>query len=77
MTMTIEFEAIEFDTADEALQHFNASGYGDGVITLEGRYYVTRDAEADRLAAAGCAFAYVCDHQMPDGTFQIVTVPVN
>ena len=75
--MTIEFEAIEFDKADEAIQHFNASGYGDAVIALGGRYYVTRDAEADRLAAAGIEFAYVCDHEMPDGSFRIMTVPVN
>lgn len=75
--MTIEFNAIAFDTADEALQHYYASGYGDAVIALGGRYYVTRDAEADRLAAAGVEFAYVCDHEMPDGTFRIVTVPVN
>ncbi|HKQ48615.1 MAG TPA: hypothetical protein VJZ71_11140 [Phycisphaerae bacterium] len=75
--MTLEFEAIEFDTADEALQHFCASGYGDAVITLSGKSYVIRQAEADRLAAAGCEFAYLCDHEMPDGTFRIMTVPVN
>ena len=75
--MTIEFEAIEFETADAALQHFNASGYGDTVITIGGKSYVTRQAEADRLTAAGAEFAYLCDHEMPDGTFQIMTVPVN
>ena len=75
--MTIEFQAIEFDTADEATQHYYASGYGDAVIMLDGKYYVTRKAEADRLAAAGVEFAYVFDHDMPDGTNRIITVPVN
>lgn len=75
--MTIEFEAIEFDTTDEALQHYSASGYGDAVIAVNRRYYVVRNAEANRLAAAGVEFAYVCDHEMPDGTFRIMTVPVN
>jgi hypothetical protein len=75
--MTIEFTAIEFDTAGEAIQHYDASGYGDAVITLGGKYYVTHKAEADRLAAAGVAFAYLYDHEMPDGTYRTMTVPVN
>lgn len=75
--MTITFEAIEFDTADEAIQHYYASGYGDAVISLGRKYYVTTRAEADRIAAAGIEFAYVFDHDMPDGTKRIMTVPVN
>lgn len=75
--MTIEFQAIEFDSADEAIQHYYASGYGDAVIALDGKYYVTRKTEAERLAVAGVEFAYVFDHDMPDGTNRIITVPVN
>jgi len=26
--------------------------------------------EADRLAEAGIEFAYLCDHEMPDGTWR-------
>lgn len=75
--MTIEFEAIEFETAGEAIQHYYASGYGDDVIALAGKYYLTRKAESERIAAAGVEFAYLHDHEMPDGTHRIVTVPVN
>jgi hypothetical protein len=75
--MTIEFRGIEFDSADEAIQHYYASGYGDRVISLGNRYYVTRQAEAERLAAAGVEFAHVFLHDMPNGTERIVTVPVN
>ena len=75
--MTITFEAIEFDTAGEAIQHYYASGYGDAVISLGGKYYVTKRGEADRLAEAGSEFAYVFDHDMPDGSNRIMTVPVN
>jgi hypothetical protein len=75
--MTITFKAIEFDYAGEALQYYDASGYGDAVISLGRKCYVTRKAEAERLAAAGVEFAYVFDHEMPDGSFRIMTVPVN
>ncbi len=74
--MTIEFKAIEFETASEAIQWTEADGRGKAV-RLDGKNYVIEEAEADRLAAAGVEFAYLCDHQMPDGTFRIVTVPVN
>ncbi len=74
--MTIEFKAIEFKTAGEAIQWTEADGRGKAV-RLDGKNYVMEEAEADRLAAAGVEFAYLCDHEMPDGTFRIVTVPVN
>ena len=45
--MTITFEGIEFDHADKALQHYDASGYGDRVISLDGKYYVTKRAERE------------------------------
>lgn len=74
---TMTFEAIEFPTANEAIQHYYASGYGDRVIALQGKYYVTKEAEADRLARARVEFAYVFDHDRPDGRNVIMTVPVN
>ncbi len=74
--MTINFKALDFETADEAIQHTYASG--DGVaIRLRGQPMVVEHEDADRLSAAGVEFAYLCDHQMPDGSNRIVTVPVN
>jgi hypothetical protein len=75
--MTITFEAIEFANAHEAIQHYYASGYGDNVISLHGKYYLIKRIEADRIEMAGIEFAYVFDHEMPDGTSRIMTVPVN
>jgi len=74
--MTTEFKAIEFETAHEAIQWTEADGCGVAV-RVEGKNLVVARAEADRLAAAGVEFAYLCDHQMPDGEHRIVTVPVN
>lgn len=74
--MSIEFKAIEFPTAHEAIQHTFASGQGEAIL-LGGKSYVAEQAEIDRLAAAGVEFAYLCDHEMPDGTHRIITVPVN
>ena len=74
--MTIEIKAIEYDNADEAIQHMDAAGWGEA-ITVGGKYLVVEQAEADRLAAAGIEFAYLHDHEMPDGEHRIITVPVN
>lgn len=74
--MTIEFKAIEFDNASEAIQHAEASGRGEA-IRLDGRNLVIDQGDADRLAAAGVEFAYLCDHELPDGSHRIVTIPVN
>jgi hypothetical protein len=73
----ITFQAIEFDNAHEAIQHYYASGYGDAVISLGRNYYVIKRVEADRIEAAGIGFAYVFDHDMPDGSNRIMTVPIN
>ena len=75
--MTIEFRAIEFATAHEAIQWIETDGPHDKVIRLNGTYYAVEQAEADRLAAAGVEFAYIHEHQMPDGERRIVTVPIN
>ncbi len=74
--MSIEIKAIEFPTAHEAIQWTYASGKGEAIL-LRGKRYVAEQSEIDRLAAAGVEFAYLCDHEMPDGTHRIITVPVN
>ncbi len=74
--MSIEIKAIEFPTAHEAIQWTYASGKGEAIL-LRGKNYVAEQSEIDRLAAAGVEFAYLCDHEMPDGTHRIITVPVN
>ena len=37
-------------------------------ILLDGKWLVVTSHEADRLAKARIEFAYLCDHEMPDGT---------
>jgi hypothetical protein len=74
--MTIRFNALDFPTADEAIQHTYASGEGVA-IRLNGEPLVVLQEDADRLDTAGVEFAYLCDHEMPDGSHRIVTVPVN
>ena len=73
--MTINFKALDFETADEAIQHTYASCEGVA-IRLHGQPMVVEQEDADRLGAAGVEFAYLCDHQMTDGSHRIVTVPV-
>ena len=73
---TIEFTGIEFATADEAIQHADASGRGEPVL-IGGKAYVTEKAEAERLAAAGVSFAYLVVHGLPDGSSRVMTIPVN
>ena len=71
--MTIE--AIEFDSAPEALQHADASGR-EAILLGDKTLVVTR-READRLAKAGTEFAYLCQHEAADGTCRIMAVPMN
>jgi hypothetical protein len=73
---TIEIKSTEFETAGEAIQWTNADGHGVAIL-LDGKNLVVDQADADRLAAAGVEFAYLCDHEMLDGTHRIMTVPVN
>ena len=72
--MTLEYEAIKFRSAHEAIQWTEAAG--GTAILLDGPKVVTR-AEAERLGAAGVEFAYLHDWQRPDGMNVIVTVPIN
>ena len=75
--MTIEFQAIEFDNADEAIQHTYADPRDGVAVLLGGKHYFMQKTEAERLAADGVEFAYLFDHDLPDGRNIIMTVPVN
>ena len=71
------FRAIEFDHSGEAIQHTYADPRDGVAVMLGGSYYVMQRTEAERLETDGVEFAYLHDHEMPDGTFRMVTVPVN
>ena len=68
---TIEFEAIPFPSAPEAIRHSYAAGRSEAIL-LGGQNLVVSRQDTQRLAAAGVAFAYLCDD-----AGRIVTVPVN
>jgi hypothetical protein len=67
----IEFEAVAFPSAPEAIRHSYAAGRSEAIL-LDGQNLVVSRQDAERMAAAGVAFAYLCDD-----AGQIVTVPVN
>ena len=75
--MTIEFTAVELNSAGEALQHANADPRFDTALLLDGKPYAMAKREAERLESAGVEFAYLFDHELPDGRSVIMTVPVN
>ncbi|HJZ93289.1 MAG TPA: hypothetical protein VKE40_20605 [Gemmataceae bacterium] len=66
----VHADGREYATARDAIEA--AAAAKPVAIRFDGRNLVVTKAEADRMAAAGIAFAYLCDH---DG--RIVTVPVN
>jgi hypothetical protein len=70
-TNDITIRATEHQNAHEAIQHLDVSG-DDHAILLDGKYLTARQAQIDKIATAGIAFAYLVDH---DGT--IMTIPVN
>jgi len=74
--MSITYHAIECESATDALQEADASGQGEAVL-LDGKPMVVPQADCDRLQAAGVEFAYLHNHEMPDGSYRILTVPVN
>jgi hypothetical protein len=76
-TMTITFEAIPLRSGGEAIQHANADPRMDTAILLGGKHYAVAKATALRLEEQGVGFAYLHDHEMPDGTWRLCTVPVN
>jgi hypothetical protein len=63
--------ATEHEGAHEALQHLDCSG-DDCAIAVGNKYLTMKQAEADRLAAAGVYFAQLVDHHG-----RIMTIPVN
>lgn len=73
----VTFEGIELPSASEAIQHANADPEMDTAITLHGKHYAVPKFTAEHLESQGIAFAYLHDHEMPDGTHRIMTVPVN
>jgi hypothetical protein len=73
--MTIEFKVVEFERPGEAIQHADASG-GEAVL-IHGRNMVVDSRTLDMLHNARVEFAYLCDHELPDGSHRIVTIPVN
>ena len=68
-TNEITIRATEHPSAHEALQHLDVSG-DDHAILVGGKYLTLKQAEVERIAAAGIEFAYLVDHQ---GT--IMTIP--
>jgi len=73
--MTIEFQATTFDSARDAISHVNDRG--GWAILLRGKHYVVDDVTRHRLTSCGVQFAYICEAPRPDGTWCIVTIPVN
>ena len=67
----ITIRATEHPSAHEAIQHLEVSG-DDHAILVGSMYLTLKQAEADRIAAAGVEFAYLIDHQG-----KIMTIPVN
>ena len=76
MSEVIYIKAIECESNTDALQWADASGQGEAVL-IDGAPMVVPQDDLDRLEAAGVEFAYLHNHQMPDGSYRIVTVPVN
>lgn len=76
MSEVIYIKAIECESNTDALQEADAGGRGEAVL-INGKPMVVPQADCHRLEAAGVEFAYLHNHQMPDGSYRIVTVPVN
>jgi hypothetical protein len=74
--MEITFLAIESESMTDALQWTDASGQGETAL-IGGEPMVVQQADLNRLEEAGVEFAYIFDHEMSDGSYRIVTVPVN
>lgn len=68
--MTIQIEGIECGTPSEALSYCDADPHVDAVVTIGGRHFAVRKAEAERLDNAGAVSARWFDR---DGV--LVSVP--
>ena len=71
----MKIQVTPCDSMSDAIQWADAAG--GRAMLLGGKPMVVPQADIDRLAAAGVEFAYLCDHEMPDGTHRIVSIPVN
>lgn len=71
MPRHITIQATEHPSAHEALQHLSVSG-DDHAIAVDDKYLTLKQAEVDKIAAAGVEFAYLIDHHG-----KIMTIPVN
>ena len=67
----VTIRATDHRNAHEAIQHLDVSG-DDHAILVGQKYLTLKQAEVERIAAAGIEFAYLVDR---DGT--IMTIPVN
>jgi len=67
----ITIRATEHPSTHEAIQHLEVSG-DDHAILVGNKYLTLKQAEVERIAAAGVEFAYLIDHQG-----KIMTIPVN
>ncbi len=74
--MSVIYHAIECESATDALQEADAGGFGEAIL-LHGQPMVVPQADCYRLETGGVEFAYLHDRQMPDGSYRIVTVPIN
>jgi hypothetical protein len=70
-TNEITIRATEHRSAHEAIQHLDVSG-DDHAILVGGKYLTARQAEVEKIAAAGIEFAYLVDHHG-----KIMTIPVD
>lgn len=75
--MTIAFHGIECESMTDALQWADASGKGEAVLIEGHGPMVVPQSDLDRLAEVGVSFAYLHNHQMPDGSYRIISVSVN
>lgn len=63
------------DSMSDAIQWADIAG--GRAILLGGKPVVVDTKDAERLEMARVEFAYLCDHERPDGTHTIVSIPVN
>jgi hypothetical protein len=74
-TTSMTISGIEFGSDRDAIRYAEAGG--GMAINVDRLTLVVATAQAHRLEAAGVAFAYLFEHEMPDGRWRIMTVPVN
>jgi len=67
----MQIDAIEFQTAREAVDHAKDTGEHYKAILWQG-YKAVESQDVDRLVDAGTQFAFLCEHEG-----RIVTIPVN